>query len=246
MLKNPEEKIDRAFNSGVSFIVTVVDVLRDWEKALDLVEKYDRVFFAAGVHPHDGDRYSTETETRLKELVKHNKCVAVGETGLDFYYMHSSRKGQEAAFRAQIEVALEADKPVVVHSRDSLGQTLNILRGYRDIRGRVLFHCFSGDEQAADKALFLDPIFSFAGNITYPGAENLRRAARHLPVSRILVETDCPFLTPQAVRREKNEPSFVRYTFEYISALKGIKPEELASEINRTASNFFGIDLTEP
>lgn len=245
MLKNPEEKIERAFASGISFIVTIVDVLREWERALQLVEKYERIYFAAGLHPHDGDRFTPEAEARLLSLASHEKCVAIGETGLDFYYMHSSKKGQEKAFRRQIEIALETGKPVVVHTRDSFGQTLNILRGYNGIRGRVLFHCFSQDEKAAEKALFLEPVFSFAGNITYPKADGIRQAAIFLPANRILVETDCPFLSPQVVRREKNEPAFVRYTFEYISALKRINSEKLAEQISCTAGKFFGINLTE-
>jgi TatD DNase family protein len=210
-----------------------------FEKTVGLARKFDLVYAAVGIHPHDASEYSAEVEERLIGLVRSTpKVVAWGEIGLDFYYDHSPRDIQTDVFRRQIRVARELGLPIIVHSRDADDETVAMLRaecGYEGFRGGVM-HCFGGTAAMAEALMPLGFMISFAGNVTFGKADQLREAARAVPLGRLLIETDCPYLAPVPVRGKRNEPAFVAHTARFLAELYGIDPEDLAE---RTASNFF-------
>lgn len=240
MLLNPEEKIKRAVDGGIELILTIIDPAEKWEQALEIVEKYDFVYFAAGVHPHNA-RLFKEKSKLLEELLSHPKALAVGEVGLDYHYMHSPAEVQQEAFLRQIELAKEKNKPLIIHTRRAFSNTLKILDSLNAWRQKVLFHCFSEGKNEAEEVFKKGGYASFAGNITYPKAEALREAALALPPDRLFAETDCPFLTPQPRRGEKNEPLYVKFVYELLADLKDVSIEELAERVRKNFLSFFMI-----
>jgi TatD DNase family protein len=215
------------------------------DKAVAAAEKYERVFASVGVHPHDAKLYNDEAERRLLDLVKSSeKVIAWGEIGLDFYYDHSPRDVQREVFVRQIEKARELDLPVIIHSRDADDETVEILTGeYERGSFRGIMHCFGGTAQMAERLLEIGFLISFAGNVTFKKAENLREAARVVPLERLLIETDCPFLTPVPLRGRRNEPAFVAHTAHFLAELYGVETERLAERTARNFLEFFGLEL---
>ena len=223
----------------------------DFRKAVAVAEKYENVFASVGVHPHDAKLYDDQAETHLIELTKSEKVIAWGEIGLDYYYDHSPRDMQREVFRRQIHVAKQLKLPVIVHSRDADEDTVQIIS--EEFSGESenigIMHCFGGSPEMAKALMPLGFLISFAGNVTFKKAENLREAAQVVPLDHLLVETDCPFLTPEPFRGKRNEPAFVAHTAKFLADLHGVPADELA---RRTTDNFlrcFRLDakiLTSP
>ena len=205
-----DEVVQRAQDAGVIAMLNVGTGdpnTDDFRRAVAVAEKYDNVFASVGVHPHDAKLYDDKAETHLIELAKSEKVVAWGEIGLDYYYDHSPRDVQREVFRRQIRTARELDLPIIIHSRDADDETVEILTeecSYDGFRG--IMHCFGGTPEMARALMKIGFLISFAGNVTFKKAENLRDAARVVPLDRLLVETDCPFLTPVLFRGKRNEP----------------------------------------
>ena len=216
------------------------------EKSVKIAEQYERVFAAVGVHPHDAKLYDDRAEEILTELVgRSNKVVAWGEIGLDYYYDHSPRDVQREVFRRQIGKAKELGLPIIVHSRDADDDTVEILADeYPYMTGNGIMHCFGGSPEMAEKLLALGFLISFAGNVTFKKADNLREAARLVPLERLLIETDCPFLTPVPLRGKRNEPSFIVYTARFLAEFYGKTVDELAEQTTRNFLDFFKLDLS--
>ncbi len=210
-----------------------------FEKSVELAERHGTIYAAVGIHPHDAREYDNHVESRLIGLTRRSpKVIAWGEIGLDFYYDHSPRDVQIDVFRRQVRVARELDLPIIVHSRDADDETVGILReecSYEGFRGGVM-HCFGGTAEMAQALMPLGFMISFAGNVTFKKAENLRDAARVVPLERLLIETDCPYLAPVPMRGRRNEPSYVAHTAQFLGEFYGLGAEELAS---RTTENFF-------
>jgi TatD DNase family protein len=206
-------------------------------RAVEVAEKFEDVFASVGVHPHDAKLYDDAAEKNLIELANNSaKVIAWGEIGLDFYYDHSPRDVQTEVFLRQIRIARELGLPIIVHSRDADEETVDILTrecGYEGFRG--IMHCFGGSAEMAAALLDVGFMISFAGNVTFKKADNLRDAARVVPLERLLIETDCPFLTPVPFRGKRNEPMYVAETARFLGEFYGIGAEELAS---RTTENF--------
>jgi TatD DNase family protein len=209
-----------------------------FEKTDKLTKDYDFIYGSVGIHPHDSIEYDENVEMRLITLIKKNaKIIAWGEIGLDFYYDYSPRDVQEKVFRRQINVARELDLPIIIHSRDADDETVQILTeecSYEGFRG--IMHCFGGTPQMAEALLKIGFMISFAGNVTFKKAENLRDSARVVPIDKLLIETDCPYLTPVPFRGKRNEPAFVAETAKFLADFYGIEAETLA---NQTTQNFF-------
>ncbi len=234
MLENPDEKVERAFYGGVSYIVTVVDPTENWVAPVELAKRYDRVFFICGIHPHQARLADKETVRILRELADHKKCIGVGEIGLDYFYMNSPEKKQIDIFKMQLEIAGEKEMPVVVHTRNAFEETLKII----DLMGvakTVIFHCFSEDADEMREVVNRGYFVSFSGILTYPKAQNVKNAAEKVPLDKVLFETDSPFLSPQPVRGEKNQPLYVKYVYEEFATLREM---EIASLKNTVRSNF--------
>jgi TatD DNase family protein len=235
--------IDRAHAAGVEQIVVVggAGELSSNEAAVAVAHSFPGLFATVGMHPHDAKDLSEEDLKRLKELAADSKVVAVGETGLDFYYDHSPRDLQMKIFARFIHMARETNLPIVVHDRDAHSEIAEVLRseGGEDLRGVI--HCFTGDYEAAKTFLDLGFYLSFSGIITFKNAESLREVARKLPLERMLVETDSPYLAPVPHRGKRNEPAFVRLVAEAIAQVKGVGVDEVAEVTSLNARLLFGI-----
>jgi len=235
-----EEVIRRARDAGVTTMLNVGTGdphSGAFERAVELAEKHTDIYAAVGVHPHDAKLFTDQAEQRLLDLVKQSRqVIAWGEIGLDYHYDHSPRDVQRKVFERQLRLARLLELPVVIHSREANDDTIAILReemaGYE--RGGVL-HCFGGSLEMATSAIDLGFFISFAGNLTFQKAEDLRSIARQLPLDRLLIETDCPYLTPVPFRGKRNEPARVVETARCLAELHGRELEEIG---HITSENF--------
>jgi len=217
------EVLGRAREAGVRAMVNVGCDLASSEAGVRLAREHADIFAVVGVHPHDAKTLDEAALSRLERLADHPKVVAIGEMGLDFYRDLSPRHVQEQAFRDQISLAKKKGLPVVVHDRDAHAKVMQILKDEQVSRG--VLHCFSGDINMARQAVDLGLYLSFAGSITYNGAKASEIIGK-VPADRILVETDCPYLTPVPFRGKRNEPAYVRYVLERVAEMLGLPPEE--------------------
>ena len=211
-------------------------------RAVAVARRHAAVWASVGVHPHDASTWSPVVETELCRLAEDPRVVAWGEVGLDFFYDNSPREAQRQALRQQVQVSLELDLPLVVHDRDSHGETFRILReeGAFDGPG-VLFHCYAGDVAAMEALVDAGGWVSIPGTVTYRRSEETRAVAAAAPLDRLLVETDAPFLTPEPLRGRRNEPCHVGLTTDVVARLRGMTFEELAQATWDNASRLFGI-----
>jgi TatD DNase family protein len=231
------EVIARAQSAGVSRIITVATTLAGAREALALAEAHDGVYASLGIHPHEAAGPDAENIDELAALLAHPKAVAVGETGLDYFRDYAPRKAQERLFERQLTLALTARKPVVIHTRAADDDTLARLVGHA---GPVILHCFSSPgllRPALERGWYV----SFAGNVTYKNAYDLRAAARAVTPDRLLAETDSPYLAPQAVRGSRNEPAFVMHTLAVLAQARGVDADALIEQIDANASAVFAL-----
>jgi TatD DNase family protein len=236
-LDDAEEAIARAAGADVTQILTVGTSVDDCRRALDLADRHEGVFAILGVHPHEAGTTTDADLEALRELHRHPKAVAVGETGLDWFRDYAPRDDQRGLFAAELELAAELRKPVVIHTRAADDDTLADLEGFE---GTVVLHCFSSPH-LLPTALERGWYVSFAGNVTFPKAVELRLAATEVPADRILAETDSPYLAPQPVRGKRNEPANLVHTVVSLARSRREEPEELAVQIERNAAACFGL-----
>jgi len=231
-----EGALERARAAGVSPMLTISTKLREFDIVRGIAEAEPDVFCSVGVHPHEAE---TEPDTAADELIRlaeHPKAIGIGETGLDYFYEHSPREVQQSVFRAHIRASRETGLPLIVHTRDAEDDTISIME---DEMGKGaypgLIHCFSGTQKLADAALAMGFYISISGIVTFKTAEALRLVVSSVPLDRLLVETDSPYLAPVPHRGKKNEPAFTAETAARVAELKGVSPEELAEA---TTANF--------
>jgi TatD DNase family protein len=236
-LEDPDEAIARAAAAGVTRILTVGTSVDDCRQVLDLAERHDGLCAVLGIHPHEAGTATTDDLADLRELLAHRKAVAVGETGLDWFRDYAPPDDQRRLFAAELELAAELGKPVVIHTRAADEDTLAALDGFA---GTVVLHCFSSPH-LLPAALERGWYVSFAGNVTYPKAVDLRLAATQVPAERILTETDSPYLSPQPVRGQRNEPANVVHTVAALAQARGEDPAVLERRIEENASACFGL-----
>ncbi len=236
-LDDADEAVERAAAAGVTRILTVGTDLDDCQRALSLAERHDGVFAILGIHPHGAATATDADLAALRELLEHPQAIAVGETGLDWYRDYAPREDQRRLFAAELELASELGKPVVIHTRAADDDTLAALTGFA---GTVVLHCFSAPRLLAT-ALERGWYVSFAGNATFPKAVDLRLAATEVPAERILAETDSPYLAPQPVRGKRNEPANVVHTLAALARARGEEPAELERRIEQNASECFSL-----
>ncbi len=232
------ELVAAAEAAGVSRILTVGMDGASCRTALAAAEAFPQVYAAIGRHPNLAHGFDDADLAELRALAAHDRCLAIGETGLDFYRDAAPPADQQRAFEAQIELAREVDKPLVIHTRAAEEETIATLTEHAGGL-TVVLHCFSMPERLA-LCLERGWWISFAGNVTYPSAADLAGAARGVPDDRLLVETDAPYLTPQAVRKQRNQPAFVAYTVEFLAELRGVSVPELSAIVERNAATVFG------
>jgi len=238
----PEELLARAREAGVERVITVGSGIESCRAALAIAERNAGVFAALGIHPHQAGGEEAERLAELAELLSHDLAVAVGETGLDFYRDWAPPERQRALFAAQLELAAELGKPVVIHNRDADSETVKMLAGFD---GTVILHCFSSPA-LLDPALERGYYVSFAGNVTYPSAEELREAAKRVSADRILAETDTPYLAPVPRRGRPNEPANVVHTVAALAQVRAEDPGELGDLIDANANAAFSLPVASP
>jgi len=232
------ELVAAAAAVGVERMLTVGIDGSSCRAALAAAEAFPQVYAAIGRHPNSASGFDDADLAELVALAAHERCVAIGETGLDFYREGATPSDQQRAFAAQIALARETGKPLVIHTRAAASETLAQLAGEADGLS-VVIHCFSMPERLAE-CLERGYAISFAGNVTYKNAGDLAAAAERVPAEQLLVETDAPYLTPQVVRKERNQPAFVAHTAEFLAELRGVSVEELGASVERNAARIFG------
>ena len=233
-----QEVISRAQASGVAHIITVGTGLKSSEAALALARSHPFIYAAVGLHPHEAKDFDEKIRERLFEMAADEKTVAIGETGLDYHYMHSPKEAQAHAFRAQVEIARQTGLPVIIHSREAGDGALKILEQAGGVAG--VLHCFSGDSKMAQAAVEMGLYISFAGQVTFRKADLLRQVASDVPDDRLLMETDAPYLAPVPFRGKRNEPAYLAETARVLAQIRGISPEDLARITSLNASKLFG------
>ncbi len=230
--------LERARTAGIDWMLTIGTKVSRFDRVLAIADSRDNVFCSVGIHPHEAaNEPEITTEHLVRMAARHPKIVAVGETGLDFFYEHSPRDAQEHVFRTHITAAREANLPVIVHTRDADPETIAILRDEQE-KGAFtgVIHCFSSGRAMAEAAIDMGMYVSLSGIVTFKRADELRAIVRDLPLDRLLVETDAPYLAPVPKRGKTNEPAFTAYTAACVAEVKGVSAEELAE---RTTENFF-------
>jgi len=245
-----EDVIKRASDAGVKMMLVVgtgdAADFENFSRVVRLAEKHENIFASVGVHPHDAKTFDAESERRLIELASESeKVVAWGEIGLDFYYDHSPPKLQKEIFRRQIQIAEELDLPIIIHSRDADVETVEILTEEcesENFRGGIM-HCFGGTAEMAEKLMNVGFMISFAGNVTFKKAENLRDAARIVPLDKLLIETDAPYLAPIPFRGKRNEPMFVVETAKFLADFYNVDLEVLAKATTQNFRQLFKIEM---
>lgn len=236
-----EQVIERAINAGVNYILVPGTDLATSKKAIELAELYDCVYAAVGVHPHDTKEWKSSFIDQIEEFSKHPKVVAIGEIGLDYYYDFSPKDIQIEAFRAQIELAVKVDLPIIVHNRESNDDVMNIIKGYKETNLRGQFHCFAGSIEDAKELTSMGHYISFTGNITFKKLDSLRETLKSVSLEKILLETDSPFMTPVPYRGKRNEPSYIPLVAEKVAEIHNVGLEDVARMTNYNVCNLFGI-----
>jgi len=240
--KDIDSVLARSRAAGVTGWVTVGTDSGQNQKVVELASKTRNMYAAVGIHPHCAGDATDDGLEKMKELAENEKVVAIGETGLDFHYNFSKRHHQKQLFRRELEIACELNLPVIVHSRNAFDETIEILDEFAGKLNKVVFHCFAG---AVDEAkIVLDKGFhiSFTGVVTFKNAETARKAAELVSLDRLMLETDCPYMSPEPMRKQKiNEPALMLHTARFIAELKQIDFETFAETITATTKKFFDL-----
>lgn len=230
-----QEVINRAQETGIKNIINVGTNLASSHRSLVLSQDYEQIYATVGIHPHDADQLDGRALDVLKDLARADKVVAIGEIGLDFHYDNSPREVQTRAFKQQLHLAGEIALPVVIHSRDADDEIIEILKeGNVEEIGGIL-HCFGGDLQLAQEAENLGLYLGLGGIVTFNNADRLRQVVKQIPLQWLLLETDCPYLTPSPHRGKRNEPAYVKYVAEMIADVKGMPVEEVKAVTSENA-----------
>jgi TatD DNase family protein len=236
-LDDADDAVARAREAGVTRILTVGTTPEGCRRALGFAAAHEGVHAILGIHPHEAGTATDDDVAEVRRLLDHPRAVAVGETGLDWYRDYAPRDAQTRLFERLLALADEARKPAVIHTRAADADTLAVLRGFD---GRVVLHCFSSPhllEPALERGWYV----SFAGNVTFPKASDLRVAATEVPADRILTETDCPYLAPQPMRGRRNEPAYVAHTLAALAQARGEDPAQLEAQVEHNATECFAL-----
>lgn len=237
-----EEVINRALKEGISRMVVVGFDRPTIEKAMELVEKYDFIYASVGWHPVDAIDMKDEDLLWIEELASHPKVVAIGEMGLDYHWDKSPKDVQKEVFRRQIQLAKKVKLPIVIHNRDATADIVEILKEEeaREVGG--IMHCFSGSPETAKECVEMNFYISLGGPVTFKNAKKPKEVAEAIPLEKLLIETDCPYLAPHPYRGKRNEPSYVKLVAEQIAEIKGISFKEVAEATTANAKKIFGIN----
>jgi len=235
LLENLNDVLKRSKDIGITKLLTICTTLDSFEKIKIIIKKDKMIYGTYGIHPHESEKDQVKKETIVKEVTENNRIIGIGETGLDFYYNHANKSRQLDSFKSHIEASISLNKPLIIHSREAEKETFDILNSYKGSDLKILMHCFTGSLEFSKKLLTLGAFFSASGIITFKNSTELQDTFKSIPLEKLLIETDSPFLAPTPMRGKKNEPSFIKYTLEKLSSLKETTEEELS---NITTNNF--------
>ncbi|MFE0345614.1 TatD family hydrolase [Priestia megaterium] len=237
-----QEVINRALEKGVQNMVVVGFDEPTIKKAIQIAETYDFIYASVGWHPVDAVDMTDEHLAWIEELAQHPKVVALGEMGLDYHWDKSPKEVQKDVFRRQIRLARKVNLPIIIHNRDATEDVVTILKEEHVEEVGGIMHCFTGSIEVAKQCMDMNMYISFGGPVTFKNAKKPKEVATELPLDKLLIETDCPYLTPHPFRGKRNEPGYVSYVAEQIAELKGITYEELAAITTVNAKKLFGIN----
>jgi TatD DNase family protein len=226
--ENLSDIISRSKNVGITKLLTICTTFESFENIKTIVKKDQMIYGTYGIHPHETTTNQVDKQTIIRSVNENEKIIGIGETGLDFFHNHSDRDNQLNSFKAHIEASIELDKPIIIHSRDAEKETFEILNSYKNKNLKILMHCFTGSLEFSKKLLTLDAFFSASGIITFKNSTELQNTFKTVPLEKLLIETDSPFLAPIPMRGKKNEPSFIKYTLEKLSMLKETTVEKMS------------------
>ena len=241
LLSNINDIINRSKKVGITKLLTICTTLQSFERIKKLVLVDKMIFGTFGIHPHETENNPVDLSHIIKEIKNEKKIIGVGETGLDFFYNHSNRVSQIESFEKHVQAAINLNIPIIIHSRNAEDETFQILDNYKNSNLKILMHCFTGSQKFADKLLDLNAYFSASGIITFKNSLELQETFKNIPIDKLLIETDSPYLAPVPNRGKKNEPSFIKYTAEKLAHLKDISYDDL---ISKTTNNFDDIFST--
>lgn len=235
LLSDLKNVIERSKAVGIEKLLTISTSLESFSRIKEIINKDEIIYGTMGIHPHESSKDIIKSSLIIDNIKNHPKIIGIGETGLDFFYKNSDKTHQINSFKEHIEASIETNVPLIIHSRDAEKETFEILNDYKNEELKILMHCFTGSKEFAEKLLNLNSYFSASGIITFKNATNLQETFKFLPLEKILIETDSPFLAPVPNRGKKNEPSFIDFTAKKLSEIKNISKSEL---ITITTKNF--------
>ena len=227
--------IKRSKEVGIKKLLTISTSYESFDRIKNIIQKDEMIYGTIGIHPHETTKNKITSDIIVKNIAENEKIIGIGETGLDFYYNNSDKNDQINSFKEHIEASIKTNSPLIIHSRDAEVETFEILSEYKNQNLKILMHCFTGSKDFAKKLLTLNAFFSASGIITFKNSLELQETFKFLPLDRILIETDSPFLAPVPNRGKKNEPSFIDYTAQKLADIKSISKSEIA---NLTTNNF--------
>ncbi|MDC1178361.1 TatD family hydrolase [Candidatus Pelagibacter sp.] len=235
LLSDLKNVIKRSKNVGIKKLLTISTSHESFDRIKKIINEDEMIYGTIGVHPHETTDNKITTDFIIRNLTQNSKIIGIGETGLDFYYNNSDKNNQIISFKEHIEASIQTNVPLIIHSRDAEDETFDILSEYKNKDLKILMHCFTGSRSFAEKLLTLNAYFSASGIITFKNSQELQETFKFLPLDKILIETDSPFLAPVPNRGKKNEPSFIDYTAQKLAEIKNISKSDL---VNFTTNNF--------
>ena len=235
LLSDLKNVIKRSKDVGIKKLLTISTSYESFDRIKKIINEDEIIYGTIGVHPHETTDNKITTDFIIKNLTQNLKIIGIGETGLDFYYNNSDKNNQIISFKEHIEASIQTNVPLIIHSRDAEDETFDILSEYKNKDLKILMHCFTGSRSFAEKLLTLNAYFSASGIITFKNSQELQETFKFLPLDKILIETDSPFLAPVPNRGKKNEPSFIDYTAQKLAEIKNISKSDL---VNFTTNNF--------
>ena len=241
LYENLSKIISRSKEIGITKLLTICTTFDSFENIKVIIEKDQMIYGTYGIHPHETEKDQVDKQTIIKCVNENKKIIGIGETGLDFFYNHSNKTRQIDSFKAHLEAAIELNKPIIIHSRNAEKETFEILSLYKNENLKILMHCFTGSLEFSKKLLTLDAFFSASGIITFKNSTELQNTFKTIPLEKLLIETDSPFLAPIPMRGKKNEPSFIKYTLEKLSILKETTIEKMSKITTDNFNKLFSL-----
>ena len=241
LFENLTDILSRSKKIGITKLLTICTTFDSFENIKAIIKKDQMIYGTYGIHPHETTNNQVDKQTIIKSVNDNKKIIGIGETGLDFFYNHSDKNIQITSFKEHIEASIELNKPIIIHSRDAENETFEILNSYKDKNLKILMHCFTGSLEFSKKLLTLNAFFSASGIITFKNSIELQNTFKTIPLEKLLIETDSPFLAPIPMRGKKNEPSFIKYTLEKLSALKETTVEKMSKITTDNFNKLFSL-----